>query len=118
MVSGFKKLRTAQHSSGVSDAAQGTWRFGEIKTRAPFNRINMKNIVKYGYCAQGTGIVSYLFNSKLCLAHKPINPVPRLGKSALCAYGHHRVADFPTICDLHDEAVCILTIEAGNRYEV
>ena len=80
--------------------------------------VHQKLSIKYGDSAQRTGAVSYLFNSKFYLAHKPINPVPRHGESAFCAYGHHRVANFRTICVLDDEAVCILTIEAGNRYEV
>lgn len=51
----------------------------------------------------------------------PIDDPRSLGKALtgpLGTYWRYRVADFRIICDIQDDALCVLVVRIGNRREV
>ena len=67
--------------------------------------------------AQAKRITTFL-RQRLATLDNPRSTGKALTGPQLGAYWRYRVGDYRIICDIQDEALCILVIEVGNRRDI
>ncbi|MCA1925187.1 MAG: type II toxin-antitoxin system RelE/ParE family toxin [Thiobacillus sp.] len=67
--------------------------------------------------AEAKRITTFL-RQRLATLDDPRSTGKALTGPQLGAYWRYRVGDYRIICDIQDEALCILVIEVGNRRDI
>jgi mRNA interferase RelE/StbE len=57
-------------------------------------------------------------DGRIAAGRNPRDAGGALTGNTLGSYWRYRVGDFPIICDIQDERLCVLVVRIGNRREV
>ena len=63
-------------------------------------------------------LITMFLRQRLAVLDDPRSTGKALTGPHLGAYWRYRVGDYRIICDIQDDALCVLVIELGNRREV
>lgn len=63
-------------------------------------------------------LITMFLRQRLAVLDDPRSTGKALTGPHLGAYWRYRVGDYRIICDIQDDALCVLVIEIGNRREV